>query len=174
MWKRPNGFSMVEVALALGVVAFALLTLLALIPLGVKSNQISAEETRAAFILTLLETDLRNTHPLLDVGWSAQFGLPLPYQVDGDGNLLLNASLLDRTLYSTGVDESERPASLAAGRQRYQVSVIYTLPATGSVEPVRARLVVSWPSLNTTQASDLTDPAQTSGFVEAFATFPLP
>jgi uncharacterized protein (TIGR02598 family) len=175
MWKRRDAFSMVEVALALGVVAFALLSLLALLPLGVKSNQISAEETRAAFILTQLETDLRDTHPLLADGRSAQFKLPLPYQADADGNWSANASLLDKKLYTTGLDEAELPVALSSSpRPRYQVSVIYTLPAAGSSRPVKARLVVNWPAVNTSQAAALADPAQVSGYVEAFASFPMP
>lgn len=51
---------MVEV----GVAAFALLTMVALLPLGMKINQVTTEKSRASKILTALETILRNTPAL--------------------------------------------------------------------------------------------------------------
>ena len=75
---QRRGFSLVEIALALGVIAFALLSVVALLSTGVKSNEISVEETRATAILTLLEADLRNTSPAYN-STSAIYHLPLPY-----------------------------------------------------------------------------------------------
>src|SRR5207248_1091899 len=47
---RPHtaGFSLIEVALALGVAAFALVAIIGLIPVGLNSNQASSEQTAAA------------------------------------------------------------------------------------------------------------------------------
>jgi type II secretory pathway pseudopilin PulG len=176
-------FSLIELVVALGIVAFALLTMVALLPIGMKVNQVSVEETRAANLLTALEADLRNTHPSLNGGKSKLFGLPLPYTTSS-GTVVLNSALTDNatTLPSTdttGVNEDESLAAISANpRPRYQVSVIYIktsgdLPV-GSLAPYEARLIVNWPSVNTTSVSNLTSNTNVSGFVEAYVSFPAP
>lgn len=175
---------MVEVALALGVVAFALLSVMALLPLGVKSNQISAEETRASMILTALEADLRNSHPLLNSGKSGMFGLQLPYQIDSvSGRMAFNSAITASTvstplvdgLTTRGLDEAELPVATALSpRPRYQISVVYRLPLAGSLEAVQARLVVNWPAQTAAVVADITDPSKVSGYVETLVSFPAP
>lgn len=176
------GFSLVEVAMALGIVSFALLSLVALLPVGIKTNQISSEETRAAFILSTLEADLRNTHPLANArGTSRLFGLILPYAMDATGTrVTLNTTVAPNTLssvYSTGLNEDHTTVSYASTlpRPRYQASVIYTtIPAIGSGAPLHARLIVNWPAVNTTDISKLTSLKSVQGYVEAYVTFPSP
>ena len=185
--KFRRGFSMVEVALALGVVAFAFLTLLALLPAGVKTNRSSVEETRATFILTNLEADLRNSLPVANNGKSILFGLQLPYSTDSDtGARTFNHTIttpvttpvttLTNGVTTTGLKESEEPEALnATTRSLYQVSVIYTMiPPVGNLQVARARLIVNWPSITTNNPADLTDWGKVSGFVETTVSFPAP
>lgn len=189
--RHRNGFSMVEVALALGVIAFALLSVVALLPIGVKSNQVSADETRAAGILTLLETDLRNTHPQAGAGAasgkSLLFHLPLPYALDGSQNRIL-ANPPTHTLASgnsTDLLENETiaPSPSSNPPPRYQASVVYIRSLPNSLTPLEARLIVNWPPVNLNDpalASEekkiaaLTDTSKISGYVEAYVTFPAP
>jgi uncharacterized protein (TIGR02598 family) len=58
--KNP-AFSLVEVMIAIGVVAFALLSLLALLPLGLRIEKESAEESAAVNLLAAIRADLRNS-----------------------------------------------------------------------------------------------------------------
>lgn len=180
-----RGFSMVEVALALGVTAFALLSLLALLPLGVKSNQISAEETRGAMILTAVEADLRNTHPSLNSSHkSAMFGLDLPYQASGTGVYSFNSTItgpptsLVSGSNTIALDDAENPVAIgSAVRNRYQISVIYLPPpANAPLSAMQARLVVSWPSLATSPApiADVTSLGKVGGYLETVVSFPAP
>jgi len=172
---RRSGFTLVEVVIALAVFAFALLSILALLPLGLKSNRVSSEEVRATCILTALEADLRNTHPLENSGKSKYFGLVLPYTIDASGHVTLNRTLSTNTLSadtSVGLDENEQPATAAL---RLQVTVLYTrVPPAGSHGPIEARFIVSWPWRNTTDPIALTAPGNTGGFVESYVTFPSP
>ncbi|PTY06032.1 hypothetical protein DB346_01315 [Verrucomicrobia bacterium LW23] len=188
--RGSAAFSLVEVALALGIVAFVLLGVMALLPLGVKSNQISRDEARAAGILTALEADLRNTHPALGAGpagagKSLQFGMPLPYTVSSStGQLIFNPSLVKNDMtggYSVLLDETElpMPATAPAGAPgRFQATIVYTrTPAdmdADTLAPIEARLIVNWPSITTSDISDLTNTAKVSGYVEACVTFPAP
>jgi hypothetical protein len=145
-------------------VSFVLLSVMALLPLGAKTNQISAEETRAANILTRLEADMRNART------NSLFGLPLPYALSGT-NTVFNASLSATTLYTTGISEEETTGSLASSR--YQASVIYTtVPPAGSLLPMEARLIVNWPALTAAAPTDLV--TKSRGHVETFVTFPAP
>src|ERR1051325_497154 len=52
-------FSLVEVTLALGVAGFCLLAVFALLPIGIKTNQIAFSQTAAATILSDVVADLR-------------------------------------------------------------------------------------------------------------------
>lgn len=172
---------MVEVALALAVLAFALVGVVALLPLGVESNKVSAEETGALALLSALQADLANTHPALKSGRSLRFDLPLPFREDA-GKIVVNDTLTSKSVadeYSIPVDESGKRAS---GRSRYQISVVYlSVPAAGSYEPVQARLIVNWPSVDLSRFSGdrekilaLTDTNRVAGFVETLIAFPAP
>ncbi len=180
---RPcrNGFSLVEVVLALGVVSFALLAIVALLPAGIKNNKISTEETRATCLLTTLEADLRNTHPLANSGKSQLFGLLLPYKWDSStSRVSLNSALsVNSITTSTSVGITETQSAVAYSstnpRPRYQATVIYTqVPSASSAAPVLARLIVSWPAMTTTSVSQLTSSTNVLGFVETCVAFPAP
>lgn len=170
------GFSLVEVAMALGIATFAMITLVALLPIGLESNRISAEETKAAGILSALEADLKNTHPSLNQGKSLLYSLPLPYRFTSDESIAFNDALKTLTVdgYTVRVDEKERPAG-ENSRSRYQASVIYTrLPSANTLNAIQARLIVNWPSIDAGKPADLTDPGKVSGFVETVVSFPHP
>ncbi|HSI85762.1 MAG: type II secretion system protein J [Candidatus Methylacidiphilales bacterium] len=177
---RPRAaFSLVEVVLALGIMAGCLLSLVALLLVGIKSNQASAEEMRAVNLLTVLEADLRNTHPAANNGKSRFFGLVLPYATNSSGFTVYNPALTVNTVStatSTGLDENENPLPYTslAPRPRCQASVIYTsVPAAGSFTPVQARLIVNWPATNASTPQALITMSSGS-FVEVNVTFPAP
>ena len=52
-------FSLIEVALALGVVAFSLFAVIGIMPIGFKTHQASVNETKANAIASLIIGDLR-------------------------------------------------------------------------------------------------------------------
>lgn len=171
--KRKTAFSLVEVALALGIAAFAILSIAALVPEGLKTNQISVEETRATNLLTLLESDL--LHSSTVAGKSQVFGLTAPYVPSGNLSMPLkfNAPSVN-TLYTTGLKDDETVAAASQGLP-FQASVIYTnVPGVGSTGPIEARLIVNWPCRSGSNADDLTDLGKVSGFVESTITFPSP
>jgi uncharacterized protein (TIGR02598 family) len=81
--KRP-GFSLVEVTLALGVAAFCLLSIFALLPAGLSSNQAAIQETSAGNLMSSIVADLRATPA--GNATSPIYNVPLA----GDGTLYLN------------------------------------------------------------------------------------
>ena len=59
MKKASAGFSLVEVVLALALVVFAMVAMLGLVPVGLKQNRESIEETRAAHLAQTVFTTLQ-------------------------------------------------------------------------------------------------------------------
>jgi len=169
---------LVEVVLALGIISFALVSVVALLPIGIGSNKISFEETQAANLLTLLEEDLRSTHPAVNSGRSQMFNLNLPYVVS-NGRMAVNTALAMNALgsgYTIGVTDSGTTTQIfSTVCPRYQASVIYTrLPATGSLASIEARLIVNWPAQSTTDVTRLTSLANGGGYIETYVAFPAP
>ena len=180
-FARAKAFSLVEMALALGIATFALVSLLALLPVGIKTNQVSTEETRAVFLLSALEADLRNTHPqATGNGTSQLFGLVLPYKMDALGartaaNTAVPMGLVSPAC-SVGLNDDEKPVPYSGSpRPRYQATVLYTkVPAAGSSAPIQARLIVNWPAVPDANPAKLTSLKSVAGYVEAYVTFPAP
>ena len=56
-----SGFSLVEVTLALGIAAFCLLTVFALIPVAALTNRNATSQTAATNIMAAVVADLRAT-----------------------------------------------------------------------------------------------------------------
>jgi len=72
---KREGFSLVEVTVALGLAAFGLLAIFALLPTGVNSNSDSVKSTLAAGLATTIVNDLQ----------SANYGAPSPvYGINPD------------------------------------------------------------------------------------------
>lgn len=174
-------FSLVEAVIALAVASFALMTIFALLPVGLMANHMSTEELHASNLLSVLSQDLRGTDPRLHGGKSLLFDLPLPYRL-ANGRVLLDApppaTGADASLpagCSIGLDRSEKPVALTGvPRPPYQLTVLYAVAAAAAA-PLQARLVVNWPALDASaRISDLTDPAKVKGYLEAYVTYPAP
>ena len=62
MKRAHSAFSLIEVVLALGVIGFALLAIIGLLPIGLQSGRASVQETRANHLAEQIFTVLRS-HP---------------------------------------------------------------------------------------------------------------
>lgn len=60
MKRSSAGFSMVEVVLTLGVIGFALLAIIGLLPIGLQSGRASIQETRANHLAEKIFSTLRS------------------------------------------------------------------------------------------------------------------
>jgi uncharacterized protein (TIGR02598 family) len=72
--RRSSAFSLVEVVLALGVVAFAIVAILGLVPTGLQTSHSSQDETRAAQIA---QSVINTMASQAQTNFTA-VGLPLP------------------------------------------------------------------------------------------------
>lgn len=171
---RSDAFSLVEVALAVGLLAIIVTSLIALLPLGVGSTRETAQEAHAINLLTVAEAELR--HPRAADGLSPRFRLPLPIIRGAQGRDSLNPALQKDTVHTIGV-RSDGAIAAPGPDCPYQLTLIYTqLSSAGSMAPLQARLIASWPCqpAASTTAESVADLRRVSGYVESYLIFPSP
>ncbi len=164
-FRRPArstiAFSLVEVVLAMGIIAFALIVLFALLPVGLKSNSDSIGESQA---VNLLQALIADRHSSAYSNSSSVYSLPALTNV---------TSPVNGTFYlmEDGVTTNALPANA-----RYQIN--YTVYPADSLYsqatnytaasvpmPVTIHFKVSWPA-----AAQTARPSS----VETVATFMSP
>ena len=149
--KKASGFSLVEVTLALGVIAICLLVMLGLMPTTLKTQQNSIQQTTANQILSQICSFLR-ADVRLPPGLYQQV-CPDPPDPDDPCNWdqlhghWLNVAQPPDTLYYTqagkptgGINDSSPPPDAV-----FRAKITYNpIPPTGSTSV--ANVVVSWPA----------------------------
>jgi Type II secretory pathway, component PulJ len=138
--RKTAAFSLVEVTLALGVAAFCLLTVFALLPVALKTQQTSMQQTTANSIMSQILADLR-----------ADARLP-PGQAskEGQSGFGLHGHWLQvyapDTLYFT--NEADMTGTLIVGSPPadavFRATITYLFPPSASTSV--ASVIVSWPA----------------------------
>ncbi len=139
--RRPvAAFSLIEVCLALGLIVFCLVALLALLQGGLQHERLSTDRVRAAHILSAIVDDLRGagraTGSAVPSALLATPRYALPFPAAG--------SEAKEKIFA--VDESARIT--APGEGDYVIYCRIEPPAAdqGIFEPSRARLLIAWPA----------------------------
>ena len=138
---RRSAFSLIEVALALGIASFALLTLFGLLPLGINNNQASIEQTMATNITTAIISDLREAPNTSMI--AARAGLhPVSPQYN-----------IDVTKTSPQIIYLDNSGSLqpsSGGSARYKATIVLAQSSSAGASPLRTatlgNITVSWPA----------------------------
>jgi type II secretory pathway pseudopilin PulG len=136
----------VEVVLALGIAAFALIAIVGLLPVGLKLAQESDEESRAINLISQITTDRRVSK---EAEPSETFLLPALSGTAEASNVF-------------GVSEDGRYLGTDYANSRYRVNYILTPPSEDRGDPWRLWMRVSWPAQS----------ANASGSVETLVTIP--
>lgn len=103
---RPNAFSLIEVTLALGLVAFALVGILGVLPLAMGSGRASIEQTRAASIANTLFASFRS-QPFTQVYYltgNDSGGKGTPVNLATDTQPANPGTVSERQIYATFTD----------------------------------------------------------------------
>ena len=137
----PSGFSLVEVTLALGIAAFCLLAVFALIPVAALTNRNATSQTAAGNIMAAVVADLRAT-PKTNTT-STQFGIRFG---------------TNATLYFDGTGQFTTSLST---NSRYRLDVTWSGSGWNGLR--YADVKVTWPAAGA--------PANASGSTEMFAAF---
>jgi uncharacterized protein (TIGR02598 family) len=137
---RICGFSLVEVTLALGVMAVCLIAVFGLLPTGMNSNQAAIQQTATSAILTMISEDLHSTPK--NANSSLRLNIPIPGGTGGT------------TLYFTETGNPDTQAN-----SRYRASVIFT-PSTNRLATT-GKILITWPAQQD-------DTSKATGSTEAF------
>ena len=131
-----SAFSLVEVTLALGIVSFALIAVLGLMPVGLKVVKNANEQAGAANVLTAIAASLRSASSTDSTNFAALFaGKNYSYSIDGQTNLI---TVPWDSLALDGSSTNASSKRLAARLDIYR--------GTNLTIPVRAVISVAWPA----------------------------
>lgn len=136
-WRAVRGFSLVEVTLALGVMAVCLIAVFGLLPTGMKSNEAAIQQTATSAILTMINEDLQATPKTANS--SLRFSIPIP-----GGTTLFFAE--------NGTLDTQK-------NSRYRASITFT-PSTNRLATT-GRILITWPA----QQDDISKAGSAEAFV---------
>jgi uncharacterized protein (TIGR02598 family) len=131
-----SAFSLVEVVLALGIVAFAMLAVVGLLPVGLQAVKNANEEAAAANVVARISNALRQATAPDGVNYENRFaGTPFGYTVGGTA-VSYEWPDLDMDAYTAGD---------AAKRLSAKLEILQT-PTINPATPGRAVITVAWPA----------------------------
>src|SRR2546423_1776372 len=120
------GFSLVEVALALGIAGFCLIALMGLLPMGIKTNQTSFSQTAAATILSDVVADMRAAGKnATSAQYQITFGTRKDLYFDSEGG------------FNTALQTNSR----------YRLVVTFPVLGTNPTFAICANVKISWPAV---------------------------
>jgi uncharacterized protein (TIGR02598 family) len=136
---RSRAFSLVEVVLALGIAAFALVAIVGMLPVGLKLASESDEESRAVNILTQLAADRRAS---ITTAASEIYRIPA-----------LVGSVTATNTFAVGEDGTYLDQDFAKARYRVNYSLIP--PRANSGDPWLLWLRAGWPAQATNPSASV-------------------
>ena len=165
--SSAGAFTLIEVVLALGVATFCLLTVFALLPIGLTSNQASLQQTMAADISSAIMADLRSAQPL-SPGTSPRFGFSIPA-----AGATTTISSAPQTIYlaasGSATTVSGTPVTSGSAASRYRATLGFAPPSnTGQRTATTVRVLITWPALADANPSQW--PTNYTGSYEAATT----
>ena len=135
---KTTAFSLVEVTLALGVAAFALIAILGMLPAGLKTQQAGIQQTTANGIISEILADLRADIRLPPGQTSKEQGQG--FNLHGHWAQVAQPD----TLYFTINGNSEGSAITAFSV--YRATITYFQPPTPGYTTSLADIIISWPA----------------------------
>lgn len=171
--RDANAFSLVEVALALGILSFCMIAILGLIPTGLNALKTAQEQSRAVSTLNMVTTAVRSITPDLTSPTKYYFPSYL-----NDSTTPIGFSIGDTpSTYTFIVDEDgsihqSGSSATSAPRQTLYLNVI---PPKTANQPVQVYADVAWPVRPTIDKKNMTVDKLVGreGYVDTFITYAL-
>ncbi len=132
--QNSRAFSLVEVTLAIGIVSFALLAVVALLPIGLQSVKNATEQAAAAEVLRALSAELRAASTADGTNFSGSFaGTNFAYRI---GETTPVETVWTNLTLEGGTESEFSTRRLSA--------VVRIQPPTNAWSPGRATVSVAW------------------------------
>ena len=136
---RTRGFSLVEVILAIGIVSFAFMAVVALLPVGLKTVRESSDESAAMNLLPLVASDLKTLS--LQTRKTLRYGMP-------DWTSLTRTESGRFFMDESGAPQAERSnAHYVVDWRMIPPGGWSTNPRTQPLAPVKVSLRIGWPAV---------------------------
>ncbi len=132
--QRLSGFSLVEVVVAIGIASFALLAVVGLLPVGMKSAQTAREQAAAASVMNSIANALRYAETTNGTVYSNSFaGQGIAYTIGGAA----------MTVAWDTLDLNGRVVDSASTRLKVRLVLA---PPVNSMTPGQALISIAWPA----------------------------
>lgn len=167
--RTRGGFSLIEVTISLGILAFCMVAILGLIPVGLGSQQAAQEESRATAALNMVATAVRSA--TRDSGTAGEYKFP-KYLSDNPAPITYTvgtgAQAYTYLLQEDGMIR-QSSASTAFPRQTLYIKVF---PPAKEAQPVQVYAAVAWPSRPTDTSNVTVDKLKgRQGFIDTMIVY---
>ena len=129
-----SAFSLIELTLALGIAAFCLLTVFALVPIAVLTNRNATSQTAATNVIASVIADMRATTGSTSPQYGITFGTPKTLYFDGAGQFTTSLSTDSRYQLNVTWSSSGRDGLSYADVKATWPAAATAANATGSTE----------------------------------------
>jgi hypothetical protein len=159
--RGEQGFTLAEIAVALGIFSFALVSMMGMLSVGLKNTLRATTQTSASNLMVGIASDIKastvETSPDGDTAVYTSPRLGLSMTLDKKKNTVLGAI----TSYVSESGIKVDPSSMDMIQKFYRVQIS---PGAESVSAVRVR--VEWPAIRPTNS-------RPEGYLEALVPLPL-
>ena len=154
--SRLNAFSLVEVVLAVGIAAFCLLSIMALFPTSLATNQITIQQTVNTNLVAAIAADLRAT-PVTSTD-SPRYGITIPTTGSATRTFFLQ---------DDGTAGAQDTDAIPSQNPKYRATVTFAAPTNSSQKTATGvRILLTWPALADPVAS--ATPSKFTGAYEVY------
>jgi len=163
-FPSSRAFTLIEVTLALGLASFCLLSVFALLPISLASDQSSIEQATAVDVSSSIVTDLRTTQRL-GTKQSPSFGIFIPAAPATSTGGVVRTSGTTIFLSASGRPDVTNPSQVVlsgSNVSRYRATIGFYFPSNASAPAQNAtmvRILITWPAL-----ADPTDSSHPTGW----------
>jgi uncharacterized protein (TIGR02598 family) len=175
-FRSAVAFSLVEVVLALGILAFCLMAVFGLIPTGLNSQRVAEDEARAVTALNMTATAVRSA--VLDSRTSdgvATYKLPsfLSEHPLSDTNNAINVQVgaSDQTYRFALKEDGTIRRSDESGAEARQTLYLKVSPPVNATAPIQVYAAVVWPARDTDATITPAEFKNRAGFLDAFVSY---
>lgn len=138
--KIVSGFSLVEVAVALGIASFCLITLMALLPVGIQNYRDADSQSAMVNLTTMIVRDLEAAP---SSGTSPRFQFSIP---SAGGAATPSTAPVSLYVDASGVKTGAIGSAPTSG-SIYRISVFFLPPSlTGQKLATAARILITFPA----------------------------
>ncbi|MGA3171685.1 MAG: hypothetical protein ABSE62_11815 [Chthoniobacteraceae bacterium] len=135
-----------EVALALGIVAFCLVTLIGLLPVAMTSNRNAIQQTAVNNIAKAIVADLKSTPSTFGSTKATPGTSPLfKFIIPAVGQAATSGSSAP-TVYFAAAGNAGLLDANATASSVYRATLFFTPPAAGVRAATIARILITWPA----------------------------